>query len=533
MQRSKSYRVTVGQFVVAASFAAMLAASCGSVARRPNSTGGVRCTVTRSECISEAADGTCATFGPPVTFTATACARNNENPSGACDAAYCAQPSGIKYGYPAPCLVSGMEITTTDTGTLPVVGICKTASLSNGTRLALATYTQRSRTCTVNGNRCSALTEVNTPPVSECEDFSHVPAIDFLAPSNDQRDRSVNIISVQKNSPSCPLVGATGSMMSGLTAGNIGSISGAGNNVPVVLRTGFATASQVCPEYGACEQSVDRLVVNLGDVTVAGASVRNVTVVNRGPIVTSGSSGSDDGSRAIPPGAVNLVARGLVNDVETFFIAKSSTPWRLFAMGGNFNLRGALDMIVTNAAGNQVPLTMSFDVDGTPATPKEVACASQSSTARLFGFEDAVNWQATNATLSSVASPTTQGCGALAVGGQGYMPITSAAFSTSGLAPMAALSVDLFIPQNQPNPLWLGALQMYLTCPSGSTFNQYIGQVELTGKPLNQYSALRFQLPPSALSTLNSPLQDCSLGLSLNVNQTTQKWVLDNLRFTP
>jgi hypothetical protein len=119
------------------------------------------------------------------------------------------------------------------------------------------------------------------------------------------------------------------------------------------------------------------------------------------------------------------------------------------------------------------------------------------------------------------------------VSGQGYIPITGGAFTTSAVTTNAAASVDLFIPGNQPNPSYLGALQMYLSCPSGNVFNQYIGQVELTGKPQNQYSTLRFPLPAATLSTLAQPLKDCSFSFALNVNPTGQRWIMDNLRFTP
>ena len=136
------------------------------------------------------------------------------------------------------------------------------------------------------------------------------------------------------------------------------------------------------------------------------------------------------------------------------------------------------------------------------------------------------------ASLSLVTSPVTQGCGALGIQGQGYMPINSNPFVASGLTLNSAVSVDLFIPNNQPNQFYLGALQMYLTCPSVNAFNEYIGQVELTGKPQNAYSTLRFPLPSQVTNTLKQGASDCSWGFALNANQTNRTWILDNLRFT-
>jgi hypothetical protein len=113
------------------------------------------------------------------------------------------------------------------------------------------------------------------------------------------------------------------------------------------------------------------------------------------------------------------------------------------------------------------------------------------------------------------------------------MPITSTSFTTSGLSPRAALSIDLFIPSGQPNPQQLGALQMSLSCPSGGVNNQRIGTVNLTGKPLNAFSTLRFALPQATLATLGRPLNDCSFAIAFKVNATQANWILDNLRFTP
>jgi len=96
-----------------------------------------------------------------------------------------------------------------------------------------------------------------------------------------------------------------------------------------------------------------------------------------------------------------------------------------------------------------------------------------------------------------------------------------------------ALSVDLFIPNNQPNQFFLGNLQVMLSCPSGGVNNQFIGQLGLTGHTQNAFSTLRFPLPSQTVSTLRQPLNDCFFTWGLNVNQTGKTWIMDNLRFTP
>ena len=78
-----------------------------------------------------------------------------------------------------------------------------------------------------------------------------------------------------------------------------------------------------------------------------------------------------------------------------------------------------------------------------------------------------------------------------------------------------------------------GQLQQYLSCPSGNFFHQFIGQVDLTGKPVNRFSPMRIPLTSAARAVLCAVHDDCSFQYTLNVNGTTQTWVLDNLRFTP
>jgi alpha-tubulin suppressor-like RCC1 family protein len=168
-----------------------------------------------------------------------------------------------------------------------------------------------------------------------------------------------------------------------------------------------------------------------------------------------------------------------------------------------------------------------------PVDLGSIACTDATPRERIFGFESAADWTSAAAAVTSVSSPITAGCAAVGVTGQGYIPVASAAFTTAGLTVTPAISVDLFIPGNQPNPFWMGSMQMLLTCPSGNAFNQYIGQVELTGRPQQAFSTLRYPLPAPVAATLRRTLNDCSFTIALNVNATGRAHILDNLRFTP
>lgn len=174
-------------------------------------------------------------------------------------------------------------------------------------------------------------------------------------------------------------------------------------------------------------------------------------------------------------------------------------------------------------------MTVSIGSSGVAAPGKN--CDAITHVQRLFGFEDVSLWRSTVAGLSSVPNPRTEGCFALGVTGSGYMPIEGSRFPASAANKPSKMSVDLFIPTGQPNPSWLGALQSYLECPSANLFNAYIGQVELTGRPVGAYSTLTFNLPANVKSTLAGSFNDCSIKFALNVNQTGKAWTLDKLKF--
>jgi len=239
------------------------------------------------------------------------------------------------------------------------------------------------------------------------------------------------------------------------------------------------------------------------------------------------------GHGQIAAGGLKLTLSGMLNGVKTNLTVANSVPWTADISGTAVTLAGDIDFVTTNASQQPVNVKATVNVTAPQSTPQQVACSNATATQRLFGFEERVNWKSSNAALSFIDTPITEGCGALAVFGQGFMTIDSEKFATSTVTSAAALSVDLYVPSNQPNSYWFGAVQMYLTCPSGGVNNQYIGQVGLTGLPTAAFSTLRIPVPAVTTSTLKSNLSDCSLRIALNINQTNQSWILDNLRFTP
>jgi hypothetical protein len=150
----------------------------------------------------------------------------------------------------------------------------------------------------------------------------------------------------------------------------------------------------------------------------------------------------------------------------------------------------------------------------------------------ILGFELQGAWTST-APLSLNATLKTQGLFGLNVGGSGYRLLVSSALRTPLLPVGPTLRLDFYVPGNQPNPQWFGAVQAYVSCPSAGMHNAYLGQVELTGKPTNRFSPLAFSVPANVQTALSQARTDCFFSLAVNTNQTPVVPVVDNVRMTP
>ncbi len=92
-------------------------------------------------------------------------------------------------------------------------------------------------------------------------------------------------------------------------------------------------------------------------------------------------------------------------------------------------------------------------------------------------------------------------------------------------------SVDLYLPPVPVNPYWLGAVQLFVECPSEGVYSSYQGQVELTGKTNRAFNTLQFPLGPQIWNLLTTSHR----GLSFNaaVNTPTPGVVLDWFEVLP
>jgi hypothetical protein len=478
------------------------------------------CRVTRKECTTfDRAAGRCtAVSSDSHSFTGDMCfdrAHNTTLLDDLCAKQFCTP------GVDAPGTCSATFDTTRPTGSTD--GICATVSAPAG---------NASGTWHLHGEDCSTGTCVlQNQDIAGCVDVTSTAAINQLASPASWISRAIHIDPLGFNASGCPI---KASVRFGFASAPLGTASGNGNTVAATALRGQADVVQTCDFDSCLPSSLSRFTADLADITVAGNTLTRLAVATTQAAPVKQFVDSNGAIyMGIASGALEFRLSGKLNGADSFFIARNTSTWRLDMTASTFRLRGTLGPDNLAAGGSSVPVTVTADVSATPLTGNAATCANLSERDRLFGFEDLANWTSTQATVSLATTPLTQGCAAVAVRGQGYFAIDGSGFSTSGLAINTAASVDLYIPGPLANPFWNGQAQMFLSCPSATFNHQFVGQVELTGKPINQYSTLRFPLTSQARTVLAQTLNDCSWELALNVNNTTQTWIFDNFRFTP
>lgn len=151
----------------------------------------------------------------------------------------------------------------------------------------------------------------------------------------------------------------------------------------------------------------------------------------------------------------------------------------------------------------------------------------------IVGFEATSGWTVTQGSIPAptLSSTHTQGSSSLAVRAAGYVLLTSSTFPVSANI-TGPFKLDVLLPKLQANPSWLGAVQIYVNCPSKSLSNGYVGQVDLTGLSTNAFHTLSFPLSSALTSTLAGGCVDFFVGIGVNVAiNETGTYLLDNLTF--
>jgi len=308
---------------------------------------------------------------------------------------------------------------------------------------------------------------------------------------------------------------------------------GSAGTVPLTTKGGYVVL-QSNDELFAAESAdfdieLSQLVLALGDVSIADVPIRNGTIRLTKPVVLWRSAGV----LIIPADTMEAeLSMEIAGGIHHSRIVPTNNLY-LFTGETSLSLSGNFGAAMPVSSKSIAVMTVSMTMTGSTSNP-QAGCAEQTPQEVLLGFEDIELWRTSlPAKLSLSETLHTQGCFGLEVDGSGYMTIKGKPFATPVAGGTNKVALDVYIPNGQPNPWYLGAVQLYATCPSRNMNNAYIGQVELTGKPVGQFSKLTYTVPSWIAQVLNQASTDCYFSIAVNVNPTPTPMVLDNLRFEP
>lgn len=148
-----------------------------------------------------------------------------------------------------------------------------------------------------------------------------------------------------------------------------------------------------------------------------------------------------------------------------------------------------------------------------------------------MNMDKASSWYST-APLLPETTLFTQGSAALKVASSGYVSVTSAPFDSWYIEDVGdQMKLDVYIPPaGQPNPYWLGAVQLYVTIPGTGQVNQFLGHHELT--PLGTgWKTLTFNVSSAIKTSLLSQQTGVRFHVAVNTPQGAPSVILDYLRF--
>lgn len=152
----------------------------------------------------------------------------------------------------------------------------------------------------------------------------------------------------------------------------------------------------------------------------------------------------------------------------------------------------------------------------------------------ILGFEKPGAWTSAQAQLSVHTGRVVEGISSLEVKTpSAFNAIVSPNFSSANLAPVGnKITLDLFVSPAQPNPSWVGNIEVLISIPSAGIHNQWAGNVALTPLTRGQFVRIQFaQLPTATKNALNAGATDVKLQFNLNVTSNSGPYYLDNVRF--
>ncbi|HVV49303.1 MAG TPA: hypothetical protein VHO06_06580 [Polyangia bacterium] len=338
---------------------------------------------------------------------------------------------------------------------------------------------------------------------------------------------TVDITSVQANAPSCAPTPPAVVVAYGIPAETVATVQLPTSQVPLTSKGGSLALTESGGGDVKLITGLQSMQIALNDINVQGVAISGGSLTLRDPVAFS----NNDGKLTIPAGTMTLQMNASVFGIPNYeLLISPNSDLAVTISGTTLSMAGQFSTIGAALGNKVIPATVTVSIVGSTASPN-TSCAGLTPTQQLLGFESSQSWHSSQVALSLDGQNHTQGCFGLDVSGSGYRTLSSSAFQTPLPGMTSKLALDVFIPSGQPNQFWLGAVQMYLSCPAENFNNQYIGEDELTGLPIGQFSTLSYPLPSPIFSELQGSHNDCFFTLAVNMNQAATAPVLDNLRF--
>lgn len=232
--------------------------------------------------------------------------------------------------------------------------------------------------------------------------------------------------------------------------------------------------------------------------------------------------------------------------IDSFWKASFALPSQVLTMlGGDYNdveLKFALNVnqdvlpfsldSVTFESGPEVPLSKEVAFSCPPSPDQPNGCPA----GLVMNFEGD-EWTTSQGSLQRIGTASS-GFSALRYTGGGYSQIVSRTLGTAEMLEIlpesgpATLLLDVMPGTSQPNPHWLGAIQLFVSAPDAGLNDVFLGQGELTGLPLEQYTTLSVTVSSGVIDTLRENTYfDARFKVIVNLPSNAPPLVIDHLRF--
>ncbi len=155
-----------------------------------------------------------------------------------------------------------------------------------------------------------------------------------------------------------------------------------------------------------------------------------------------------------------------------------------------------------------------------------------------MGFEDLSKWNPPSwdntPYTKTLSTDRVEGTTSMAITTSGFKAIQSSALNQSDIKGLGFVKWNMKLSTLQPNPYWIGAVQILVSCPSMGVYNAWVGQIELTGLAQAQWIESVLPIPGDVASKLQGKqFSDFQLTLTVNTPQGEGPILFDNLRLLP